>query len=150
MADQKMKEYMEKNKIRPLLADLVREVLLKRPENPIDHLINYLDKRPRRLIVCLQGYDDEGRKRLAKIMCNKLNFKLIELSDIYGNKDYHLESEGKVNEKVLGELKSSESVYKGILISGYPNNILQVDFIQKSGFLPDRYFLLPFDQAKLK
>lgn len=79
-----MKEYMEKNKVRPLFADLVREVLLRRPDNPIEHLIAYLDKKPRRPIVCLQGYNDEGRKRLAKIICNKLNFKLIELSDIYG------------------------------------------------------------------
>lgn len=80
---------------------------MKRPDNPIEYLINYLDKRPRRLIVCLQGYDDENRKRLAKIICNKLNFKLIELSDIYGNKDYHLENDAKINEKVLGELKAS-------------------------------------------
>lgn len=35
-------------------------------------------------------------------------------------------------------------MYKGVLVSGYPNNIQQVDFIQKSGFLPDRYFTLPF------
>jgi hypothetical protein len=64
-------------------------------------LINYLDKRPRRLIVCIQGYDDENRKRLAKIIGNKLNFKLIELSELNGNKDYHLDSDAKINEKVL-------------------------------------------------
>lgn len=64
-------------------------------------MINYLDKRPRRLIVCIQGYDDENRKRLAKIIGNKLNFKLIELSELNGNKDYHLDSDAKINEKVL-------------------------------------------------
>lgn len=141
---------MEKNKVRSMFGDLVRQVVLKRPDNPIEYLINYLDKRPRRLIVCLQGYDDENRKRLAKIICNKLNFKLIELSDIYGNKDYHLENDAKINEKVLGELKASQSVYKGIIVSGYPNNIQQVDFIQKSGFLPDRYFTIPFETPKIK
>ena len=98
---------MEKNQVRPLFSDLIREVLLKRPENPIEHLIAYLDKRPRRLFICLQGYNDESRKRLAKIMSNKLNFKLIELSDIYGNKDYHLESDSSINQKVLAELKTS-------------------------------------------
>jgi hypothetical protein len=64
-------------------------------------LITYLDKRPRRLIVCIQGYDDENRKRLAKIIGNKLNFKLIELSELNGNKDYHLDNDTKINEKVL-------------------------------------------------
>lgn len=145
-----MKQYMEKNQVKPMLAELVREVLLKRPDNPIEHLITYLDKRPRRLLLCLQGYDDEQRKRLAKIMSNKLNFKLIELSDIYGGKDYHLEGEAKLNEKVLSELKASEAIYKGVFVSGYPNNIQQVDFIQKSGFLPDRYFTLPFAEDKVR
>jgi hypothetical protein len=41
-------------------------------------------------------------------------------------------------------------MFKGIVISGYPNNIHQVDFIQKSAFLPDRYFLLPFEEPKIK
>lgn len=83
-------------------------------------------------------------------MSNKLNFKLIELSDIYGGKDYHLEGEAKLNEKVLSQLKASETIYKGIIVSGYPNNIQQVDFIQKSGFLPDRYFTLPYTEDKVR
>lgn len=41
-------------------------------------------------------------------------------------------------------------MYKGIIVSGYPNNIQQVDFIQKSGFLPDRYFTIPFETPKIK
>jgi hypothetical protein len=53
-------------------------------------MINYLDKNPRRLIICLQGYDNEERKRLAKIITNKLNFKLIEVSDLFQNHDYHV------------------------------------------------------------
>ena len=145
-----MKHYMQKNKVRSIFSDLVREVVLKRPENPIEYLINYLDKRPRRLIVCLQGYDDENRKRLAKIVSNKLNFKLIELSDIYNNKDYHLQNDTKISEKVVSELKATEAVFKGILISGYPNNLQQITYIQQSGFLPDRYFQLPFDEPKMK
>ena len=34
------------------------------------------------------------------------------------------------------------SVYKGVVISGYPNNIVQVDYLQKSGVLPERYFVM--------
>ena len=50
-----------------------------------------------------------------------------------------------INNKVLENLKSVESVHKGVVISGYPNNFIQLDFIQKSGFMPDRYFYLPSD-----
>ena len=73
-----------------MFADLVRAVVLNRPQDPISYMINYLDKNPRRLIICLQGYDNEERKRLAKIITNKLNFKLIEVSDLFQNHDYHV------------------------------------------------------------
>lgn len=35
------------------------------------------------------------------------------------------------------------------MISGYPNNIVQTDFIQKSGILPERYFVLENDEKEI-
>ena len=55
-----------------------------------------------------------------------------------------------INEKVYAELKGVEGIFKGVIVSGYPNNLRQVDFIQKCGILPDRYFSLPADRSKLK
>jgi hypothetical protein len=58
-----------------------------------------------------------------------------------GVADWNVRPDKEINDKVLAELSKVESVYKGIVISGYPNNIVQTDFIQKSGILPERYFL---------
>lgn len=51
---------------------------------------------------------------------------------------------------MLAELKKVDKIYKGVVISGYPNNANQADFIQKSGILPDRYFLLYNDEPAIR
>ncbi len=53
-----------------------------------------------------------------------------------GVADWNGKPDNEINDKVMAELNKVESVYKGIVISGYPNNIVQADFIQKSGILP--------------
>lgn len=68
---------------------------------------------------------------------------------MFSGKDYHFEADHTINQKVVAELKNVDNVHKGVIISGYPNNYSQLDFIQKSGFLPDRYFYLPFDEGKM-
>jgi hypothetical protein len=56
--NQQINNYLEDNKVRALFAELTKEVLLKRPVDPISYLIEYISKRNKRQIVCLQGYDD--------------------------------------------------------------------------------------------
>lgn len=43
-------------------------------------LIDYLDKRNKRQVICIQGYDEEKRVKLAKNISIKFNYKLIELA----------------------------------------------------------------------
>ena len=68
---------------------------------------------------------------------------------LFDKKDYHFLSDKKINEEVYEKLKGVGATYKGVIISGYPNNLVQLDYIQKCGILPDRYFVLTFDSAKL-
>ena len=49
---------MENNKVRPLFHELTKLLLLKKPEDPIQFLVDYLDKRNKRQIVSLLGYDE--------------------------------------------------------------------------------------------
>lgn len=133
-----------------MFVELTKELLLKRPDDPISYLISYLDKRTRKQIVCIQGYDDEDRTRLANITANKFNFKLIDVSAIFEKNDYHFKDNKIINDKVYGELAKVEAIFKGVIISGYPNNLVQLDFIQKCGILPDRYFVVPAEEAKLR
>jgi len=100
-SDQQTKNYCEKNKLRPLFAELTKELLLKRPNDPIAYLIEYIEKRNKRQFICLQGYDEERRSKIAITLTNKYNFFLINLNALFGGEDYHFKSNKVINEKVL-------------------------------------------------
>ena len=139
--DTEIKSFIEKNKLRSLFSELTKELVVKQPEDPINYLIDYLFKRNKRQVICINGYDHENRVRVSNAVANKFNYKHINLSELFPG-DFNSVSDQILNEKVLENLKKVETVYKGVVISGYPNNIVQADFIQKSGILPDRYFIL--------
>ncbi len=117
-------------------------MLLKRPDDPINFLIDYIEKRNKRSVICLQGYDEEKRTKLATSLSNKFNFFLLNLNSIFGGEEYHFSDNIKISEQVIAEIRKVDKIYRGIIISGFPNNAAQADALQKSGVIPERYFLL--------
>lgn len=59
-----------------------------------------------------------------------------------GDKNFYSRSNAEISQKVIEEINKVDKVYRGIVISGFPNNAAQADAIQKAGIIPDRYFLL--------
>lgn len=51
---------------------------------------------------------------------------------------------------MIAEINKVDNVYRGIVISGFPNNAIQADCLQKAGVLPNRYFLLYNDEPAIK
>lgn len=82
--DQDVKAYCDKNKLRPLFSELTKRLLLSRPDDPIAFLIKYLENRNPKMVVCVQGYDEEKRGRLATALANKFNFSLINVAILFG------------------------------------------------------------------
>jgi adenylate kinase len=79
---------------------------------------------------------------VATSVSNKFNFHLINLSAIFGDEDFYSRSNEQITKKVIEEISKVDKVYKGIVISGFPNNATQADALQKVGIIPERYFLL--------
>ena len=82
--DQDVKAYCEKNKLRPLFSELTKRLLLTRPDDPIGFLIKYLENRYPKMVVCIQGYEEERRTRLATALANKNNFSLVNVPLLFG------------------------------------------------------------------
>ena len=94
LTDNQVKQYLEKHKIRARMSELTKELLLKQPDDPISYLIAYLEKRTKRQILCIHSFDEEARTRIANIVANKYNFKLIDMNQIFKDIDYYsLENE---------------------------------------------------------
>jgi hypothetical protein len=82
---------------------------------------------------------------LATSLANKYNFSLINVNTLFGGEDYHFLESKVVSQRVVTEINKVDNVYKGIVVNGFPNNASQADYLQKTGLLPDRYFLLHND-----
>lgn len=102
------------------------------------------------MVICVQGYDDEKRGRLTTALANKYNFSLINVSLLFGSEDYHFLDSKAVSQRVVAEINKVDNVYKGIVVSGFPNNAIQADTLQKAGILPERYFLLYNDEPAVR
>lgn len=148
--DQEVKTYIEKHKVRHLFGELTKRLLLNRPEDPVAYLIKYLENRNPKMVICIQGFDEEKRGRLALSLANKYNFSLINLSALFGGEDYLFLESKVVSQRVVAEIGKVDNVYKGIVVSGFPNNASQADHLQKAGILPERYFLLHNDEPAVR
>jgi hypothetical protein len=100
--------------------------------------------------VCIQGYEEYRRHRLATALAKKFNFSLVNVSVLFGSEDYHFLDSKAVSQRVIAEIKKVDNVYRGIVVSGFPNNATQADCLQKTGILPDRYFLLYNDEPAIR
>jgi sulfur carrier protein ThiS len=87
---------------------------------------------------------------LATALANKFNFSLVNVSVLFGSEDYHFLDSKAVSQRVIAEIKKVDNVYRGIVVSGFPNNATQADCLQKTGILPDRYFLLYNDEPAIR
>jgi adenylate kinase len=87
---------------------------------------------------------------LSSSVANKFNFKLIDIPALLKTKDISTVSDEKINNIFKEAMDKVESVYKGIVISGYPNNLIQANFMQQNAFLPERIFMLPYDNANME
>lgn len=67
------------------------------------------------------------------------------MSTIYGGEEYNFIDSIEVSKRVVEEINKADLVYKGIVISGFPNNAVQANYIQKAGILPERYFVMHND-----
>lgn len=87
---------------------------------------------------------------MASSIANKFNFKLIDVPALLKTKDIGTVADEQANHTFKEAMTKVESVYKGVVVSGYPNNLVQANFLQQNAFLPERVFLLPFEADKMQ
>ena len=101
-------------------------------------------------MICIQGYEEEKRTKIANSLSNKLNFYLINLNALFGGEQFYFKGNAEISNKVIEEINKVDKVYRGIVVSGFPNNAVQADTLQKAGIIPERYFLLHNNEPAIR
>nr|XP_033818104.1 adenylate kinase 8 isoform X2 [Geotrypetes seraphini] len=135
---------------------MLERLLVDRPEDPIQYLINHLkndnDEVPR---IILLGPPASGKRTLAKMLCKQLNCTHLTLEYLlsdetsrlaaealrYGNKGQEIP--GALWAKVIQErLSKMDCIKSGWVIEAFPRTRHQVLMLQMTGIIPEHVVIL--------
>ena len=166
----KIEEYFEEKRIYELFKNLFKDLLVNRPENPLDFLIDKLKNPKPPIRVFVVGPPGSNRKEIALSLSDHFAWPWINVGDLL-NKEVSKKSDiGKEisdakkmykyisDEIVIDLVKSSITEYekdnKSWIIEGFPRTAAQVVSLQKMGIIPTRIILLgvkrPSSQLRVK
>ena len=158
--EKSMEDYFHEHKVYDLMEKLFEELIINKPKDPIDFLINRLKRKTTKKIFIV-GYPGTGAKNISYALANSLGYTCLNMSHL-------LEKENsKENEKIkknfeecrfIGDdtiidllreqLIKLEEENISYIIEGFPRNRTQAIFLQSSGLLPDNIILLTTNKQK--
>jgi len=155
--EQGIEQYFDQNKVYDLFEKLFKDLVINKPENPIDYLIESLKKEDSKRIF-ITGYPGTSKKEVSHAVAESLNYqyfsveRLLEM-EINNKSDNSNEIEKNYNtntlvdddiviELVRNQLIKFEEENTSYIIEGFPLNRTQAIFLQSIGLLPDNVIIL--------
>ena len=161
--EQGIESYFDEHKVYDLFEKLFKELIVNRPDEPIDYLIERLQRKETQRIF-ITGYPGTDGKDVGlavgealKITCLSVG-ELLE-REIKGKMDNgpQIEKNFQLNtavddeiviELVRKELIAYEEQNVSYIIEGFPRNRTQAIFLQSVGLLPDNIIILKTTREK--
>lgn len=159
----KCEEYLEEKKVADLFQKLTKQLLIHRPENPIDFLIERIGKKePIRVFIV--GPPGSIAKSLSKRLSKDLGFNSISVGDVIapmlashtkGNdiavkigeakKNYRYIPDEIITYMIKNHILKSENEFQNWILEGFPRTKNQALALQRIGIIPDKFILLNVD-----
>lgn len=158
-----MEDYFHEHKVYDLIERLFEELIINKPENPIDYLIERLKRKtPKRIFIT--GYSGTSVKTISLALANNLGYTCLNISHLLEREiSKNNENSEKIkknlaecrlvdDETVIDLLRNQIIKYEeeniSYIIEGFPRNRTQAIFLQSLGLLPDHIIVLTTDKQK--
>ena len=161
--EKSMEDYFHEHKVYDLMEKLFEELIISKPEDPIDFLINRL-KRKRTTKIFITGYSGAGTKNICLTLANSLGYSCLNISDLLKREisknneksekikksfeDCRLVDDESVIDLLREKIIKFEEENVSYIIEGFPRNRTQAIFLQSLGLLPDNIIVLTTDKQK--
>ncbi|XP_029469694.1 adenylate kinase 8 isoform X4 [Rhinatrema bivittatum] len=153
--------YAEKEKVFELIQKMMERLLLDRPEDPIQYLIDHLknnnDEVPR---IFLLGPLASGKRTLATMLCKQLNCIHLTMENLLSDETSALVAEAYLYKKKGQEIPSElwtkliqehlskvDCIKQGWVIEAFPQTREQALMLQMAGIVPE-HVVLTFVQSR--
>ena len=158
-----IEQYFDDHKVYDLFEKLFKELIINKPENPIDYLIERL-KRQEVKRIFITGYSGTNRKSISLSIANALNYSCLSMDHLIEREiSKKMENSSKIEKNynenrlvddeiaidlVRNQLIKYEEENKSYIIEGFPRNRNQAIFLQSIGLLPDNIIILTTTREK--
>jgi adenylate kinase len=152
-----VEQYLDDNKVYDLFEKLLKELIINKPEDPIDYLIERLKRKDVKRIF-ITGYSGTHKKEISKSIANALGYECVSMdhliqreiskkmensSQIRKNYDNNLLINDEIAiDLVRNQLIKFEEENCSYIIEGFPRNRNQAIFLQSIGLLIDNVIIL--------
>ena len=161
--DKGIEQYFDEHKVYDLFEKLLKELIVNKPENPIDYLIARL-KRPEMKRIFITGYSGTNRKSISLEIANALGYTCLSMDSLVEREiSKKMENSTKIEKNynenrliddeiaidlVRSQLIKYEEENLSYIIEGFPRNRNQAIFLQEIGLLPDNVIILTTTREK--
>ena len=158
-----IEQYFDEHKVYDLFEKLFKELIINRPENPLDYLIARLGRQDTKRIF-ITGYSGTNRKSISLAIGNHFGYVCLSMDDLINReiskklddakkleKNYQINK--LVDDEILIDLVKNQLIkYEeenlSYIIEGFPRNRNQAIFLQSIGLLPDNIIVLTTTREK--
>ncbi|XP_072208530.1 adenylate kinase 8 isoform X3 [Excalfactoria chinensis] len=148
--------YAEQRGLFRLLQNMLEELLIHKPEDPIQFMIDYLeqhnDDAPR---ICILGPPASGKTTMAIRLCKHLDAIRISQETLLSKETLALTKEAKAYKErkqkipnalwanlIRERLSNVDCIKQGWILEGFPENQEQARLLQSSGIIPRHVVVL--------
>ena len=152
-----LENYIQDHNIYSFFQDLISDLLVDKPEEPLDYLIHKISKmRNRRLFIT--GSSSRVRKEISKELSNRYSFTHISVGELLREE---VEKNGKLAGQILASwregtyvkdsvimellfpvLEKLENSNKSFILDGAPRTQTQAIALQRAAIIPERVIVV--------
>lgn len=142
-------EYFESQGAYDLFDYLLKELLMKQPEDPLQHMADCLEKTvatgPLQIIVA--GAPGMGRTARAKQLASHFGLTFVSAGELLRESGVEvsglgLADEQQVAELVMESIKMATDQMQGWVIDGFPRTRFQTSFLKEHSMVPTHVLVL--------
>ncbi|XP_076211658.1 adenylate kinase 8 isoform X3 [Aptenodytes patagonicus] len=148
--------YAEERELFRLLQNMLEELLIHKPDDPIQYMINHLkqnnDDAPR---ICVLGPSASGKTTVAMWLCKHLDAIRVSRETLLFKEILALTKEAKAYKErkqkipnalwanlIQERLSNVDCIKQGWILEGFPENQEQAWMLQSSGIIPRHVVVL--------
>lgn len=154
---QQLDAYMERHQVNDLFQELLQSLLKTKPEEPLDFLIERLQKSQVKRVFVV-GPPGCGKSRVAQELGHEFGCAVVSMGKVFekeiAKRSLHgekvelakasscpVDNETAV-ELLVKKLEKHEKKGKNSIVTGFPINVVQALVLQNKGIVPTRLFIL--------